>query len=547
MDVAAEELGDKEHAGALGGFGVDVLKAVTVHLEGALFGIVAQFPFQGQLARDDRQGDGGVAAIIEGDVGDFLHTVIYLDGVALPAVAVAVVEVEGDFAAVGVSHPCGGGVVAAGRVGHCHGIVSGDFRGDGDRLRGAVVAPLVAHTLGGGEGDAAVGVGHHGIAGDGNFGVGIAEVGFEVEDGALVGVEHVAAGVEVGDGEIAIVGARPAPVEMEVVVLVVAIAYEGVAAVVAGTAVINRSVGVELGFQRVHPRSFAALVLEGAAGIAEVFVHGFRHVFAIGAAGTRTVHHVDAYTAVIQQFGHFSYLVAGTAAVEVVGHQVVVVGGFAEIGIQGAIISVPVLAVVGHVGVAAVTLGGPLPVAHDLSHGGSHTAGDGSVVARSGTELVVVRALVPCGGQQGSDDHLAARGGRFVGEQLLPRLLHGGVGTGAGTGGNVAHRIAVAVEPCGHVGGDVLRVEMSCGAVAEHGQHAVVRRHHHKAAALAVEDIHAGILCGIVNLIGHLKRIGGTGNPVLRQKMGRRNASCQRVHRTGIQQESGDKEKQEKG
>ena len=424
-------------------------------------------------------------------------------------------EVEGDFAAVGISDPCGGGIAAAGRVGYRYGVVFGNCGGDGDRLIGAIVAPLVAHAFGCGEGDAAVGVGHHGIAGDGNFGIGITEVGFEVEDGSLVGVEHVAAGVEVGDGEIAVVRARPAPVEMEVVVLVVAVAYEGVAAVVAGTAIIHWSVGVELGFQRIHPGSFAALVLEGAAGIAEIIVHGARHILAIGTTGTRTVHHVDAYTAVIQQFGHFSHLVVGAAAVEVVGHQVVVVGGFAEIGIQGAIIGIAIVAVVGHVGVAAVTLCGPLPVAHDLSHGGSHTAGDGLVVACSGTELVVVGTLVPGGGEQGTDDHLAARGGRFVGEQLLPSLLHGGVDAGAGAGGDVAHRIAVTVEPCGHVGGDILRIEMPCGAVAEHRQHAVVGRRHHKAAALAVENIHAGILCGIVQLIGHLKRVGGTGSPVL--------------------------------
>lgn len=334
---------------------------------------------------------------------------------------------------------------------------------------------------------------------------------------------------------------------MEIVVLVVAVAYEGVSTVVAGTAIIHRSVGVELGFQRIHPGSFPALVLKGAAGVAEIIVHGARHILAVGSAGTRTVHHVDAHPAVIQQLSYFAHLVVGAVAVEVVGHQVVVVGGFTEIGVLGAIIGIAIGGVVGHVGVVAMALGRPLPVAHDLSHGGSHTTGDGSVVARSGTELVVVGTLVPGGGEQGADDHLAARSSGDVGEQLLPGLLHGGVGAGAGTGGDVAHRNTVGIEPGGHVGGNVIRIEMPCGAVAEDRQHAVVGGHHHKAAALAVEDIHAGILGGIVQLIDHLERVGGTSSPVLRQEMGSRDAGGQRVHRAGIQHKMGKKANQNKG
>ena len=176
---------------------------------------------------------------------------------------------------------------------------------------------------------------------------------------------------------------------MEIVIFVVAVADKGVAAIVAGAAIIQGDVSIQLGFQSVNPSSFAIFVLEGAVGIAEIVVHGTGYIFAVCSAGIRTIHHIDAHSAVVQQFGHFGHLVVGAVAVEVVGHQVVVVGGFSEIHILGAIIGVAVLGVVGHVRVVTVTLGGPTPVAHDLSHGGGHATGDSLVAACTGTELVV--------------------------------------------------------------------------------------------------------------------------------------------------------------
>ena len=83
---------------------------------------------------------------------------------------------------------------------------------------------------------------------------------------AFVVAIHVVGAVE------AIAAAAPAEVEVHEVVVVVAVAHEGVAAVVVGTGIVDGVGAVEFGLQHVNPRVFlvAALADVFGATVAEI-------------------------------------------------------------------------------------------------------------------------------------------------------------------------------------------------------------------------------------------------------------------------------------
>ena len=327
-------------------------------------------------------------------------------------------------------------------------------------------------------------------------------------------------GPQRADGVVAVAVAAPAPVEVQVAARVVAVAHEGVAALLFRAAGIEQGVArVELGGDHREPcrvAGVAALVVGLHRGrveeiVAQRAVHGGPCRVAgetVGPAGLAAVHHLhrDAHVAHQQRhglLGHRGGAPADAVGAAVIGvaHRAPVVVGVLEVGLQLAEVHYAVFA--GHVGedraavgVAALAEGGEAIVAHQLglrrggaarrraSHGIAEQRG------RHGALLVVGVLLVPLRG--GQRPHHGVHAVVLRGQpaaQAAPFGLHLRAGLEARLGriGNLA---VVASQPALQVGRQRLRgVEQRGGAVAQDGACHVVGSHNHETASLGGEKV----------------------------------------------------------
>ena len=307
------------------------------------------------------------------------------------------------------------------------GVVVGE---QGVRVEDDAVAPAEeaeAGGWGGREGDGvAVGVGAaagdgapEGVGAGGDDGAGgggaIEGVGLDADDGGLVVVEGKGVGVgedEVAEAEEAVVESAVAPVEAEVAVGVVAVADELVAAGGACAAIEEGAAVVDLVLEEGCPLGVGVggpddagecggvfeVGAEGVLGAGGVEVVALIHDVVGGAAvlvGGAVVH-IDGDAAVEEECGDGGEVGAVADGGEAGGHVGPVVGGGAEVGAL-------VAEILAGVAVGAHACVGPLPVAHDLSHSGSHAAGEGFLAeVVGGAEVVVVGILVPFGLHEGA-------------------------------------------------------------------------------------------------------------------------------------------------
>ena len=199
-----------------------------------------------------------------------------------------------------------------------------------------------------------------------------------------------------------------------------------------------------------------------------------------GSAFIGPVIHIHCHAAVAHQGGHRVYLFSRRIPVKFVRHQVVAVDGVlvvhGEITIGVVVVSV-----------CAEAVGGIFVVVDDLRHGGGHAAGNGLVVTFAGTKFVVIRRLVPRGGEQWGYGAGIAAAHRFATlHQFRPCLAHSFRSRQAVLP-HVGNLVGIALQPCGTVGGDVLRVETPSGGIAQHGCHRIVGRHNDEAAAHVID------------------------------------------------------------
>ena len=165
-------------------------------------------------------------------------------------------------------------------------------------------------------------------------------------------VEHAFGIIRVFDvfnQEVVVVGATPTPVEVEHVIVVIAVADKGMAILSTGrvTGVQNRPSHIERFLQEVHPCRHGGRLINdiSGAGIAEIVGNGGRNP--VGVTTTTflditTVVHVDGDTAMEANLCN-SIAFSGTVAVGIgIQHIIPVVGGIAEVGGNHTILGVDV-------------------------------------------------------------------------------------------------------------------------------------------------------------------------------------------------------------
>ncbi len=228
-----------------------------------------------------------------------------------------------------------------------------------------------------------------------------------------------------------------------------------------------------------------ALAVGHAAVVAEVGGESRWHVV-VGGAALRVVDHVDGHAAVQHELCHglaallYGVALGGHGGRGVVGqHGVPQVGGAAEVGCEGVAAQDG-----GGILMAALALGGPAVVAHELGHGRGHAAcGAAAAHVEGRAQVVVGGVLVPC----------------YVGQERLYGCRgHGRVGLGVGS------VLADGLEQCQQGRRRVVGAERAAVAVA----HQPLAARDDEAAAPHVVDAEVGASVGRQAVVGlHL----GTG------------------------------------
>ena len=318
----------------------------------------------------------------------------------------------------------------------------------------------------------------------------------------------------------------PAKVKMVIVVGIVAIADEGVAACSVAT-VHHHTAVAEVGAEHIAPLIIGKICLFCITGIrayAEEIDHTGTGIDIVAATFCGAIAHIGCHAAVAHQLGNGLHLLWGAGGGEGGGHISVVVGGAVVVDGEGAVVEVIVA-------VDAATVDGVAPVVDDLGHSCGYTAGEGVTVGAVGifrTKGVVVLALVPGGGKQGTDAVRSGKrrtgSGKFASLQLLP------------FGGGFAVLGNILLLSCSYLRCEIveeardLRGQLDCGSpfsvqngpgtchtVAQHGVGDVVGSYDDEGAGADVDDIHCrlaafGHWVGVDNLrcvVGHLDLRGG--------------------------------------
>lgn len=226
-------------------------------------------------------------------------------------------------------------------------------------------------------------------------------VGYDAEDGGLIAVKLHSAWIDSTGGIPAIGVAVPAKIEVVVVVGIVSVADKGVAACSVAT-VHHHTAVAEVGAEHIAPLIIGIICLFCITGIrayAEEIDHTGTGIDIVAATFCGAIAHIGCHAAVAHQLGNGLHLLWGAGGGEGGGHMGVVVGGAVIVDGEGAVVKVIVA-------VDAATVDGVAPVVDDLGHSGGYAAGEGVTVGAVGVlgaEGVVVLALVPGGGEEGTD------------------------------------------------------------------------------------------------------------------------------------------------
>ena len=328
-------------------------------------------------------------------------------------------------------------------------------------------------------------------------------VGAYVEHGGVRHVEGIGGvaacaaggGVQGAEGIVAVAVAAPAPVEMEHIVVVIAVAHKAVATRGVASVIQNRPLQAQLGTQHGTVRG-GVIAARGqhhnVGSILEVIHQGAHRRRVVGAVvegaaatlGADIIIHLYSHSHVVHQLRHSVDLGLAARTVQFVGHDAPVIVCGAEIGILRAIAYV---AVACHIAVAAIAGGGVVPIFHDLRRCRSHTAGHHilSVYRVVGAHGVVVGALVPRGGEQRGNLRGQARLRSHAAEQPRPLFFHStlrAVGIPIRTLYPVTFNlILIPLEPAAQVRRHILGSEGSGERVGQYGTRTVVGGHQHKA------------------------------------------------------------------
>ena len=404
--------------------------------------------------------------------------------------------------------------VAVGSRGHNHHSVAVSI---GAALRAVVVVAAAHHHHRSAAGRASLHRGgDRGIAGGAPRRVGTqANEHIVVEVvGAHVGTGAAAGRLQAADGIVVVKVSTPAPVDMEVAAVVIAVKHKAVSTRLVAALVEQRTALVKLGAQALAVIVVAVVVTahHGHIGAVLEILHQrmLRRrthraaVHVVRTAGFRTVGHLVGNADVVHQGGHGVDLCRRACRRQGVGHLRPLVGRGAEVG-RKVVVSVlrAVHVTAAAVGVAAVARGGVVVVLHHLRRGRGHTARHRArcLAAVGGAQGVVVGALVPRGGQQrshGSGQHRLR--GRAV-HQALP-LLGQDARLAAGLGARGIHLrdrlhmglppaylFVVALQEATHMLRHALGLEAVDGAVGQHGLHTVVAADEHEAPLRGCKDI----------------------------------------------------------
>lgn len=257
-----------------------------------------------------------------------------------------------------------------------------------------------------------------GNTGERDEGVGDEEatVGLKTEDDALRQIESVgcvaayAAGgrIQCREGVIAVAIAAPPPVEMEIVVGIVAITHKSMSARGVATRIENGAASRDIVFQILHPGSIGSSVAGGATQrgiVGEVGAKchiggGDRLALGDGDSTTarRVVLHGDRDAAMIHECAHGIELGVGAGTGEGIRHVCPIVLCGTKIGREVAVWGAVIRK-------RALSNGRKVPILHNLSHGSSHTTRDRPTRSIGRTEDIVVRRLIPSGGEQRLDSN----------------------------------------------------------------------------------------------------------------------------------------------
>ena len=194
----------------------------------------------------------------------------------------------------------------------------------------------------------------------------------------------------------AVGAATPAEVEVEHVVVVVAIANESVATAVLTAAVIHRPAHVELFAHHGLPflkLEVVATKLHYSIAIVEIVVHHTRNGTRSAPAAIGAIAHVDGHAAMKAQRTRGQFLDLRRVGVQHIGHIIPVVSRTAKVGADLTI-------VVMIVAMAAYALDGIGPKTHQLRHGRCQATHIGVATRTRGvgrTETIVGIVLVPFG------------------------------------------------------------------------------------------------------------------------------------------------------
>ena len=307
---------------------------------------------------------------------------------------------------------------------------------------------------------------------------------------------------------------------MEEAAVVITVADEAVSARVVATGIEHRPVVVELVAQHGQPLRLGEILIVHMVHVASVFevvaqrvlgtadggrakiddaAGGF--IIVVGAAaafGQHVIVHLDSHPNMVHQGGHRRFLSRGCRRDKAVGHAAPSIGSGAEIGAQGAISGMGV-------GVGAIAGSGMVPVFHYLSRRRGHTAGHRpfGVVAVVGAEVVVIRVLIPTGGEKRGYRCEERQLGSHAVVEHVPLSPQRGLSGGAVGGEAVGRQVLIepnlgfaVVEPPADVGGHSFHREDLGGGKAQDGHHTVVARHQYKAPSVGADE-------GIEFTIGH--------------------------------------------
>ena len=347
------------------------------------------------------------------------------------------------------------------------------------------------------------------------------------DDGILPVVEAVGrraasdallVGVEGREHEVVVAHAAPSPVDVEEVgaaLVFIAVAYELVSASVAHAAIQDWASLFQFVVDEVCPVGIAVgtsgNIFRSAGIVVEIVNEGCCNVFGVGAGGWAVVH-LDGVAAILHQRGDGIALCCGVAAAVAVLHVSPVEGDDGQGGEGDAV------AGGGVSGDGFLGLCRPLVVVHHLCHGRCHAA-CGALAARiiGGAEVVERCVLVPCACKHRSDGVGAVRAD-FASSlpehaYLAVLLLQPG------------YLVGIALQPCPHVVGDVVDVDVVGVAESQDGAGAVVARYDDEAALVFyvehIEPAHLALQCELLLHSLSLTGLAGNGLLIVQEVLGK--------------------------